>query len=81
MYFLKDSRDYSTIFDKKDAESQESLSGMTMVHETRTEAEVFRDRIDQDLVAFGNFSAHDIITHSVYQDEFTHLEPGLFEQK
>jgi hypothetical protein len=37
----------------------------------RSEAEIFQERIEKDLVAFGNFSANDIISHSVYSEEFT----------
>lgn len=44
-----------------------------------SESEIFRKRIENDLVAVGNFSANDLINNSVDQDEFTNLEPGLFE--
>jgi hypothetical protein len=47
--------------------------------DVRSEYEIFQERIEKDLVAFGNFSANDIINNSVYQEEFTNLEPGLFE--
>ena len=47
----------------------------------RSEAEIFQERIEHDLVAFGNFNANDIINHSMYQEEFNCLEPGLFEQQ
>ena len=49
--------------------------------DTRTESDIFRDRVERDLIAIGNFSANDIINHSVSQEEFTHLEPGLFDQQ
>ena len=47
----------------------------------RTESDIFLERIDRDLVAFGNFSAQDIKECSVNQDEFDSIEPGLFDQK
>lgn len=46
----------------------------------RSEYDILQDRIEKDLVAVGNFSASDMINHSVFQEEFTHLEPGLFDQ-
>lgn len=47
----------------------------------RSDADIFQERIERDIVAFGNFSATDMINHSTHQDEFTHLEPGLFDQQ
>ena len=51
------------------------------IGDMRTEAEIVAERIEKDLVAQGGFSASDIISHSIFQDEFTHLEPGLFEEQ
>ena len=40
-----------------------------------------QERIDRDMVAVGNFSAEDIINHSVHPDEFSNLDPGLYDQQ
>ena len=32
----------------------------------RSDADIFQERIERDLVAFGNFSATDIINHSTH---------------
>jgi hypothetical protein len=42
-----------------------------MMHDMRSESEIFQERVEKDLVAFGNFSASDIISHSVFSEEFT----------
>lgn len=34
--------------------------------DVRSEYDIFQERIEKDLVAFGNFSANDIINNSVY---------------
>ena len=75
MYFLKDSQNYEQK-EKNEDEFQMLMSSM----DCRSEYDILQERIEKDLVAFGNFSASDIINHSVYQEEFTHLEPGLFDQ-
>lgn len=77
VYFLKDSRDYANINESQDA----SVGGFQVMNDMRSEAEIFQERIEHDLVAFGNFNANDIINHSMYQEEFNCLEPGLFEQQ
>ena len=51
------------------------------MNDMRSEAEIFQERLEHDLVAFGNFTATDIINHSIYQEEFDSLEPGLDEQQ
>ena len=56
-------------------------SNFIPIGDMRSEAEIIAERIDKDLIAQGSFSASDIISHSVFQDEFTHLEPGLFEEQ
>ena len=43
---------------------------------TMSDMEVLRQRIDSDLVAFGEFQASDIIQHSICQSDFTNIEPG-----
>ena len=55
------------------------MGGFQPMGDMRSDADIFQERIERDLVAFGNFSATDIINHSTHQDEFTHLEPGLFD--
>jgi hypothetical protein len=77
VYFLKDSRDYASVAESPDA----SIGGFQLVNDMRSEAEIFQERLEHDLVAFGNFNANDIINHSMYQEEFNCLEPGLFEQQ
>ena len=47
----------------------------------RTEADILKERIEKDLVAFGHFSASDLFENCLFQEEFTNLEPGLFEGK
>ena len=42
--------------------------------EIRTDLDILAERLDNDLVAFGQFSAHDLIDHSVNHDDFTKLE-------
>jgi hypothetical protein len=85
VYFLKDSRDYSEMHGSDAPRGKMQDDGMgggfQPMGDMRTEQEIFLERIERDLVAYGNFSAQDIIDHSVYQEEFTHLEPGLFDQK
>jgi hypothetical protein len=44
--------------------------------QTMTELELLRQRIDHDLVAFGEFQASDIVQNSVCQADFTNIEPG-----
>ena len=53
--------------------------GMHINNDMRSEHDLFMERIDNDLVAFGNFSAQDIINHCVNPEEFENIEPGLFE--
>ena len=45
---------------------QSDGSGFTILSDIRTEAEIFRERAEKDLVAFGSFSANDIIDHSLF---------------
>lgn len=71
LYFLNDSKDYSGI--------NNDSSGMMM--QARTEADILKERIDTDLVAQGTFTAEDMINHSAFDEEFSLLEPGLFEKK
>jgi len=74
--FLKDSQNY----EPKPITEEDDAMGMTLINpDMKTENEIFQERIDKDLMAIGHFSASDIIQHSVFQDEFTQLEPGLFE--
>lgn len=35
------------------------------------------ERIESDLVAFGEFSARDLIDHSVLQEDFMQIEPNF----
>ena len=48
-------------------------------HDMRSEHEIFLQRISTDLVAFGNFSASDLISRCIDPQEFENIEPGLFE--
>ena len=76
LYFLQDSQKYGSEqivpLDKSD---------FMPIGDMRTESEIVAERLEKDLVAQGSFSASDIISHSVFSDEFTHLEPGLFEEQ
>lgn len=49
------------------------------MNDMRSEHDIFMQRIESDLVAFGNFSASDIINHCVSSEEFENIEPGLFD--
>lgn len=75
VYFLKDSYDYADMMDQ----ANDTMGGFQPMGDMRSDADIFQERIERDLVAFGNFSATDIINHSTHQEEFTHLEPGLFD--
>jgi len=77
VYFLKDSRDYASMQETNES----TIGGFQVLNDMRSEAEIFQERVEHDLVAFGNFTANDIINHSMYQEEFTCLEPGLFEHQ
>jgi len=55
-----------------------NMSGCPL-NDMRSEQDIFQERISTDLVAFGNFSAYDITTHSINPEEFENIEPGLFE--
>lgn len=68
VYFFKDSEDYTP-----------STAGIAS--DMRSEQDILRYRIENDLVAYGNFSAQDIINHCLLPEEFENIEPGLFEQK
>ena len=78
VYFLNDSENYG---EQQLQDESPTGGGLGPMADTRSEQDIFRERIEKDLVALGSFSASDIINHSVYQDEFTHLEPGLFDQQ
>lgn len=40
----------------------------------RSESDILAERIENDLVAFGSFTAEDLMTHSVSPDDFINLE-------
>ena len=60
VYFLKDSENYG-----EQHLLDETMIGQPM-GDMRTEQDIFRERVEKDLVALGSFSASDIINHSVY---------------
>ena len=70
---MKDSQNYA------DSLLNNKLGDSYPMGDMRAESEIFQERVERDLVAFGNFSANDIISHSVYSEEFTQIEPGLFD--
>jgi UV DNA damage repair endonuclease len=42
----------------------------------RSEKDVLQERIEKDLVAIGEFTSKDLMSHSVNPDDFTLLEGG-----
>jgi hypothetical protein len=40
----------------------------------RSDQDIMRERIERDLVAFGEFTAKDLMEHSVNPDDFTSLD-------
>ena len=46
------------------------------MRETKSEQEILNERINNDLVAFGEFSAYDLIENSVHKLDFLELEPN-----
>lgn len=69
IYFLRDSMNYEELLQGDEG----------IMIQTRSEADIFKERLDKDLVAFGNFSAEDLIKHSLHQDEFSHISVGFEE--
>lgn len=68
VYFLKDSKDYSQY------QPYESLVGkFEPINEIAHDMDI-GERIEKDLVAFGEFSSSDLIYHSVNKDDFTNIE-------
>lgn len=47
------------------------------MNETKTEQDILFERINNDLVAFGEFTAYDLIENSVFKQDFLELEPIL----
>ena len=43
----------------------------------RGEYEMLMDRIENDLVAFGEFQASEIVENSICRDDFVDVEPRL----
>lgn len=66
VFFLKDSKDYSQY---KTYDSQ--IGKFEPINEITNDIDILVERIDKDLVAFGEFSASDLICNSVNQDDFT----------
>lgn len=75
MYFIKDSEDYygrgseSTRLDKS-----ESLLLEAPISDMRSEQDILHERIEKDLVAFGEFSSIELMDNSVNPDDFTALD-------
>lgn len=45
------------------------------MNEIRSEQDILYERINNDLVAFGEFTANDLIENSVFKQDFLVLEP------
>ena len=54
---------------------QQSIGIMSEI--PRGEYEVLMERIENDLVAFGEFQASEIVQNSICQDDFIDVEPRL----
>ena len=69
---MKDSKDYSKL--RKEQEEQKESLGFEMVSmpmsEIRSESDLLTERIENDLVAVGEFNAGDLIQNSVSKENF-----------
>lgn len=59
---MNDSRDYASISETQDG----NIGGFQVMNDMRSEAEIFQERLEHDLVAFGNFNATDMINSSIH---------------
>jgi hypothetical protein len=71
VYFLKDSADY-----RQSSAQQDTLSQLMMspISDMRSEQDILRERIEKDLVAFGDFSSDDLMSNSINPDDFMLLD-------
>ena len=72
VYFLKDSKDYSKV-QMLNSSKPNILMPMSDMY---TEYDLLNERLQNDLVAFGEFTANDLIENSVFQQDFLELEPS-----
>ena len=47
---------------------------MSPVSDMRSEQDILRERIEKDLLAFGEFSSDDLMSHSIKPDDFMLLD-------
>lgn len=65
VYFVNDSRDYHP---------ERSLMDTLPVSDMRSDSDILNDRLENDLVSFGEFTASDLMESSVCPDDFTNLD-------
>jgi len=70
MLFLKDSKDYSEYQPYKSI-----IGNFEPIHEIKSEMDILSERIEADLIAQGEFTADDLIDHSMRSQDFLSLEP------
>ena len=71
VYFVKDTKDYTS--PSRMAVGAADLLQMPQ-SDMRSDQDIMRERIERDLVAFGEFTAKDLMEHSVNPDDFTSLD-------
>jgi len=54
---------------------------MAPVSDMRSEQDILRERIDKDLLAFGEFTSDDLVSHSINPDDFMLLDSQTGETK
>jgi len=70
VYFVKDTSDYA-----QKARHGAGVEALSMpVSDMRSESDILQERIEKDLLAFGEFSAQNLMEHSVNPDDFTNLD-------
>ena len=76
IYFFKDKeRTNNEIVETDNTEYQTGLPGLKS-HMPRDEQITLRERIENDLIAFGEFQANDIVQNSISYDDFVDVQPG-----
>jgi hypothetical protein len=73
VYFVKDSKDYS--------QHKLGLEDIMPVSDMRSEDDIFQDRLDKDLVAFGEFNASDLMSASICPDDFVLTDRFLLDNQ
>lgn len=54
---------------------------MAPVSDMRSEQDILSERIDKDLLAFGEFTSDDLVSHSINPDDFMLLDSQTGETK